>query len=158
MTRPRTTPDDASDWADITERIKRLESSVAQPPLWEPVALQTNWRVLSNDAANYGLHVAALPGQLILMRGIVERINTAFSFGDATRQLFTIPIGYRPTRTQYLKVWFSDATTSRSIIRLIVATTGLVYVDQTLSDSSAGSVSGAPGGMIGLDGVQFPAF
>jgi hypothetical protein len=134
-----------------------LEKRIGSAGKWTPVAFATDWRNLAGDAASYGVNVTKDARGLVYGRGLAERVNTAFGYGGpgTTAQICTIPFGFRPTRTQYLMSWFIDAANTRTPVRVIVTSTGALYVDGQLGP---GSVTGAAGGYIAVEGLTWPTF
>jgi hypothetical protein len=118
---------------------------------WQNLPLAANWRVLDLNAISYGCDVRILPGGLVIMRGIVERVTSQFAYPT---QIAALPPAAFPARDQYLHAYYRDGADTHNITRLIVsATSGAITVDQSLAGITN---NGGVGTWVYLDGVTYP--
>jgi hypothetical protein len=159
MTRPRVLSDDRADFQRLVNEQARTARSLSFGPGWESVPYSADWEPLGANFTEYGWQVASLPGAMVVMRGIVGRINTRFQFNENNNIMGMLPIGYRPARNQYRMTWMRDPDGSITPVRVFIALSGEVKVDSSLgAGTGAGTATGNPGTYVVVDGIQFPTF
>jgi hypothetical protein len=132
---------------DLIETREQLTAT----PTWTSVTLGSNTRNLNADAANYSVDVAKTHEGVALLRGIAERVTATFTLPWT---LGTLPVGWRPARTAYVRSWlWEPATSTARSVRVVILAVGTVSVDQATS-----APSGAIGTYVLLDGITFPIF
>lgn len=118
------------------------------PGGWRPLTLGTNWRALGNDS-NYTPQCLKTADGLVLLRGIVERITTVYTF---TSTILTLPAGYTPEKNFFTWRGHQDTGANFAQVRMFINVAGTVAIDQ-----EQGTNNKQPGSFYYLDGTVFKA-
>ena len=137
---------DFNSWASLDARLDTLEAV----PTWTTVSYATNWRRYQ-DLADNEVQVCLEPGgRFASMKGRIERHTAGFA-NPVT--VMTLPVAFRPVRSQIVWLPHQDGVASNMLTRWIIGSSGTVT-----NDSGLQSQSGAVGTHIYCDGLRWPLF
>lgn len=125
------------------------------PEPWTPLPFNSNWQNYGGSG-NENCYYMKDPHGFVHLKGLAKTI-AGLTFGAASAQVATLPVGYRPgTYQRNLLGPGSDGGAGACIYRIIVDPNGVISI--TNSGAPSSGYSGAPGtNYVWLDGVHFRA-
>lgn len=133
------TPPGASDLAAVATRVGNLENDqAAEDALWvpKPVTFSAGFAQYGNGAYQEGVRCWKIGPNVVKVAGQVAL--TAATTAGQTKDMLTLPLGYRPA-TQLIRgcFWQSATTAEPTMFRLHVTTGGVVQVITHIAATTA---------------------